>query len=94
MASGLPVLSTTRTAAVDLIKPRVEGFIVEPGRADLLAERIEWALDHRKDLAGMGRAARVKAETFTWARFRARTREILEQVGSNMPDAVGSVPGV
>jgi glycosyltransferase involved in cell wall biosynthesis len=95
MASGLPVLSTTRTAAVDLIEPEVEGFIVEPGRADLLAEHIEWALDHRMDLAGMGRAARVKAETFTWARFRARTREILEQVWRNEPtSATGSVPGV
>jgi glycosyltransferase involved in cell wall biosynthesis len=77
MACGTPVLSTPRTAAPDLIRPGVEGFVVPPCRADLLAERIDWALSHRRELADMGWAARAAAETFTWARFRARIREIV-----------------
>ncbi|MGH9629447.1 MAG: glycosyltransferase family 4 protein [Bryobacteraceae bacterium] len=80
MACGLPIVSTTRTAAVDLVKPASEGFIVEPCRADLLAERIDWALSHRRDLAFMGLAARARAETFTWARFRERIRDILDEI--------------
>jgi glycosyltransferase involved in cell wall biosynthesis len=70
MACGLPVLSTTATAAPDLVTEGVDGFVVEPGAADALVSRIEWALSHRRDLCEMSQAARRKAERFTWARFR------------------------
>ena len=70
LASGLPILSTTHTAAPDLIEPGRQGFVVEPRRPDLLAERIEWALCHRAELAAMRVEARSLAEQFTWERFR------------------------
>ncbi len=71
LACGLPILSTTRTAAPDLIQNELEGFIVAPGRPELLAQHIEWALNHRNDIAAMGHHARLRAEEFTWDRFRA-----------------------
>lgn len=71
LASGLPILSTTHTAAPDLIDEGVEGFVVPPRRPDLIAERIEWALGHRSQLASMGYNARERAMQFTWQRFRA-----------------------
>ncbi len=71
LSSGLPILSTTRTAAPDLIDDGVQGFIVDPRRPDLLADRIRWAISHRTELASMRRAARARAEQFTWERFRA-----------------------
>ena len=70
LACGLPILSTTHTAAPDLIQDGVEGFVVEPRRVDLLVERIEWALAHREKLHAMRALARRRAEHFTWARFR------------------------
>ena len=70
LASGLPILSTTRTAAPDLIDEGVQGWVVEPRRSDLLAERIAWAATHRAELAAMGVAARKRAEQFSWQRFR------------------------
>lgn len=69
LASGLPILSTTHTAAPDLIENGTQGFIVEPRRPDLIAERIQWALAHRQQLSEMRAAARERAEQFTWARF-------------------------
>jgi glycosyltransferase involved in cell wall biosynthesis len=90
MASGLPVLSTTRTAASDLIEPGVEGYVIEPGRAELLSKYIRWFIEHRRQLVEMGRAARRKAELFTWPRFRCGitsiVREILE-AAENEPNA-------
>ncbi len=71
LASGLPILSTTHTAAPDLIEHGVQGFIVEPRRPDLLAEKIEWAAEHRAELAAMGERARERAARFTVERFRA-----------------------
>ncbi len=81
LASGLPILSTTHTAAPDLIADGREGWVVEPRRPDLLAARIEWALVHPRELTEMQGAARRRAEYFTWARFEesvvAAVREFL-----------------
>ncbi len=79
LSSGLPILSTTRTAAPDLIEDGVQGFIVDPRRPDLLADRIRWALSHRSELASMRRAARARAEQFTWQRFRAGVVRAVQQ---------------
>ena len=70
LASGLPILSTTHTAAPDLIEDGIHGFVVEPRRPDLLAEKVEWLIDHPAQLAEMRHAARQRAELFTWQRFR------------------------
>jgi glycosyltransferase involved in cell wall biosynthesis len=70
LASGLPVLSTTHTAAPDLIEEGREGFVIEPRRPDLIASRIEWAIQNRRQLREMQLAARSRAEQFTWQRFR------------------------
>ncbi len=75
LACGLPILSTTHTAAPDLIEDGEQGFIVAPRRPDLLAEKIAWAANHRPELAQMGAAARLRAETFTWERYRRKTAE-------------------
>ena len=75
LACGLPILSTTHTAAPDLIEDGEQGFIVSPRRPDLLAEKIAWAASHRPELARMGVAARLRAETFTWDRYRRKTAE-------------------
>ena len=72
LACGLPILSTTHTAAPDLIEDGGEGFIVEPRRPEELVARIAWACTHRAELQEMGRRARVRAEKFTWERFRAQ----------------------
>lgn len=70
LACGLPILSTTHTAAPDLIEEGVQGFVVEPRRPDLLAERIQWGLSHRGELEAMRVPARRRAEAFSWKRFR------------------------
>lgn len=75
MASGLPIISTTRTAAPDLIHEGKEGFIAEPGNSSQIAQFIEYFLDHREQIAIMGAAARQRAEYFTWARFRTDLAE-------------------
>ena len=79
IACGLPILSTTHTAAPDLISDGVEGFIVEPRRPDLLTERITWALTHRDELAAMGQRARLRAEQFPWSKFRSRCVEAIQE---------------
>lgn len=79
LACGLPVLSTTRTAAPDLITEGESGFVVAPGDAAVLASRIEWALSNRTRLGAMRRDARQCAEQFSWERFRKRIAQVVSR---------------
>jgi glycosyltransferase involved in cell wall biosynthesis len=77
MACGLPILSTSATAAPDLIHEGVEGFVTAPGDTESVAARIDWALSNRLQLREMKGSARERAEHFTWERFRSRIREVV-----------------
>ena len=79
LACGLPILSTTHTAAPDLIEPGRQGFVIEPSQAEPLAARIDWALTHRAELFAMRAEARRLAETFTWQRFRTGVADAVRQ---------------
>jgi glycosyltransferase involved in cell wall biosynthesis len=77
MASGLPIISTERTAAPDLIRHGQEGYIADAGNASDLAGHIEAILSVPGSAAAMGEAARRRAECFTWRRFRQRVAEFV-----------------
>ncbi len=95
LACGVPILSTTHTAAPDLIEEARQGFVVEPKRPDLLAARIEWALDHRSELCEMRSAARRRAEHFTWSRFGSATvAAAREFLADDVPGVACSGPGI
>jgi glycosyltransferase involved in cell wall biosynthesis len=87
MASGVPVISTNHSAAPDLYRDGNEGFIIPIRSPERLAERIAWGMDHREELAEMGRRAAGRAQVFTWARFREGIRhaymEMIRAVDSN-----------
>ena len=88
LACGLPILSTTCTAAPDLIENSSEGFVVEPRRPDLIADRIDWALNHRDEVVEMGHRARLCAEKFTWQRFRSGVvQAVKDSMTSNHTDS-------
>ena len=88
MACGLPVLSTTATAAPDIVTEGVDGFVVSPGSADDLVSRIEWALTHRSELREMKEMARRKAERFTWQRFRQGVNAFVSEYTGTQRQAV------
>jgi len=77
MACGLPVISTTRTAARDLVHDGIEGFLVSPGSATELGGSVEHFLQHPESVVQMGVAARRRAEEFTWPRFRLLVGNIM-----------------
>src|SRR5205814_2616102 len=80
MAAGLPVLTTTATAAPDIVTQELDGFVVEPGNLETLSNRIQFCLDNRDQIGEMGRAARVTAERFSWNCFGDRWIEIIRGV--------------
>ncbi len=63
MASGLPVVATDRTGAVDCISNGKEGLIVPARDVDALAEAMLCCYQHREESQEMGRAARLRIES-------------------------------
>lgn len=86
MACGLPILSTTHTAAPDLIEEGREGFIVDPRKPKQLARHIAWAATHRELLAEMGVRSRLRAEDFTWHSFRAKAAAAVAEYLAAYPE--------
>jgi len=57
-ASGLPVVSSSLGAMIEIVEEPGLGLTFPPGDADRLAERLRWAWEHPDDMAARGRAAR------------------------------------
>ena len=74
MSCGVPVITTPHTCGTDVIEDGRNGFIIPIRDAHALAEKIQWGLDHRSELAELGRAAADRAREFTWERFRSGIR--------------------
>jgi glycosyltransferase involved in cell wall biosynthesis len=62
-ASRLPVIASRRGALAELVTEGVTGLLFEPGNADELAKKIQWAQEHPEQMAEMGRNARTLYES-------------------------------
>lgn len=80
MACGLPVICTPNSGACELVRDGVEGFVVPAGDADALAERISFLRASEKLRQEMGRAARKRAECYSWERYGEQVMENLSAV--------------
>ncbi len=76
LASGLPVISTDRTAALDLIREGSEGYIVPAGSAREIAASVMRFCDDPEKVPSMSRAAHERAKQFTWQYFRQRIVQV------------------
>lgn len=66
MCSATPVLTTPCGGGPECVTDGKEGWIVPPRDIDALVDRLRFASENRGALAGMGVAARRRAETWGW----------------------------
>jgi glycosyltransferase involved in cell wall biosynthesis len=71
MSVGLPVICTPNTAGPDVFTRGDEGIIVEIRNSEMIAEKIEYFINKKRELKAMGISAGKTAREFTWERFRA-----------------------
>jgi glycosyltransferase involved in cell wall biosynthesis len=77
MASGLPVVATDKTGAIDCITNGKEGLIVPARNSEALAEKILWCYENRAENQEMGRAARRRIESqFTLEHYNQRVVDL------------------
>jgi glycosyltransferase involved in cell wall biosynthesis len=63
MASGLPVVATDKTGALECVTTGKEGLVVPAREVHALAEAILWCYQHREQSQEMGKAARRRIES-------------------------------
>jgi len=80
LASGLPIVSTDVSGAVDVITHGINGYIVEKRNPSKLAEAILNTIGNKTKLSKMSSAAREKSEGFGW-----------DSVATKMVDAYGRI---
>lgn len=78
MAAGLPLITTPNAGSV--ARDGEEGFIVPIRDVDALCERLEQLRRDDGLRARMSRAARARAQAFTWEHYRARLVAFYERV--------------
>jgi glycosyltransferase involved in cell wall biosynthesis len=79
-ACGTPVLCSRLGGMMEIVEDHVTGLHFNPGDAQDLASKVEWAWNHPLELVKMGRAARRKYETdYTAERNYSLLMEIYEQ---------------
>lgn len=76
-ACGLPVIASRLGALPELVEDGRTGLLFEPGSADDLARKLQWAHSHPDEMKRMGDAARARYETmYTPERNLAMLNEI------------------
>ncbi len=80
LSRGLPVITTRRAGAADLIRLGENGQLIEAGSSNAIAIAIESALVNREALVAMRPAALASAAAWQWSDYRQGIREALEQL--------------
>ena len=85
MMHRLPIVGTRVGAVPDMVEDGVNGFLVEPGRSDTLAEALCRLLDSPQVCRQFGQRGYGKAvERYTWAGTGQRIRSrILKEIGAS-----------
>jgi glycosyltransferase involved in cell wall biosynthesis len=80
MCFGLPATGTTAGAAGEIISDGVDGFLIEPGDANLLATRLKTLNEKRDVLIQMSLAARRRyLRQPKWEESASQIREFLSK---------------
>lgn len=75
MASGIPVLGFKHGNVTQLVTHGVNGYIVEPGDYDGLAQGLQYCLENR---AVLGRNGRYIASAYTWERVAGEIASVYD----------------
>jgi glycosyltransferase involved in cell wall biosynthesis len=84
-SASLPVITTARAGASDLLRPNENGLLIEAGTAEAIAQALDWCLAHRTELAAMREPARETAARWQWSDYRRTLSDTLRAAGCFAP---------
>ena len=74
---GLPVITTERAGAADLLKAGQNGLLIRDGDREAISQVISWCLSNRTQLRSMREAALGTAEGWQWKDYRKKLTDTL-----------------
>lgn len=80
MATGLPALVSEHVGAKEVLREGGSGWVVPAEDAEVLADRMRWCATHPEAVADMQAAAAAAAQHYTWAAYRERVTDVLENI--------------
>lgn len=79
MASGKPVIGTRVGGIIDQIKDGWNGFLIQPGNEQELAEKIKYLIDHPEERERMGaNGRRLAQEEFDWEKVTKKLLKVYQ----------------
>jgi glycosyltransferase involved in cell wall biosynthesis len=78
---GVPVITTDRAGAADLLRPKENGLVIPAGSSDAIAEAVVWCHVHRDELAAMRNGALATAAGWQWHDYRRVLAGALGEAG-------------
>ncbi len=76
-SQGLPVITTPRAGAAELVRESLNGMIVPAADSSALADALDWCLNHPAELFAMRAEARATAAAWQWSDYRQRLVEVV-----------------
>ena len=70
MATGIPIIATENTAAIDIVEKGKEGFVTKIRDVQAIKDNLEILQNDFSLVQTMGKAAYEKAKIYTWKKFR------------------------
>lgn len=80
MSCGLPVITTTHTGGVELIRDGIDGFVIPIRDTEALKKKILYLYEHEKAREEMGHHAFERAKEFTWERYSKRLIQAFKKI--------------
>jgi glycosyltransferase involved in cell wall biosynthesis len=69
MSQGLPIIITPNTGGEDLIIEGETGFLVPIRSPVAIANKLNWFIENRSQIADMGKKAQIHAAKYTWTNY-------------------------
>jgi glycosyltransferase involved in cell wall biosynthesis len=91
-AAGTPVIATRLGSALGLVRDGETGLLVNPGDAEDLRNKMQWAMEHPQQMAEMGRRAKeVYFSRFTPEKNLAQLMAVYQQAMASVHARHGEV---
>jgi glycosyltransferase involved in cell wall biosynthesis len=82
LAAGRPIVASDLPAIREVLTDQVNGLLVEPGRADVLADALGRVLDDRALAERLSRKAFDDADRYSWDARAGRLEPVLQAAGA------------
>jgi glycosyltransferase involved in cell wall biosynthesis len=81
MSAGLPIVATKVGAMPEVIEDGIGGWLVDPGNAGQLYDRLQWFASHREQVSGFGQKAKQRGqEEFTLEKLLGNYRALFKSI--------------